>query len=154
MFDREEMEALARVVRRSNAVVIFDEVYEHLTFDGRPHISPLVAARHGKPRRARGLGRQDVLAHRLEDRLGDGRGGARRCRSPRRTSSLPSRRSPALQIGIAHALDHEMDFTLGLTQRLQANRDVLASGLQKLGFEILPCEGTYFLTRRHSRLDE
>ena len=54
--------------------------------------------------------------------------------------------SPALQLGIAYALEHEMDFTLDLTKELQANRDILAQGIEKLGFRLLPCEGTYFLT--------
>ncbi len=39
-----------------------------------------------------------------------------------------------------------MDFTLGLTKALQSNRDLLAESLARLGFEVLPCEGTYFLT--------
>src|SRR5262249_22120250 len=54
--------------------------------------------------------------------------------------------SPALQLGIAHALEHEMDFTLGLTKELEARRNLLAEGIGKLGFKLLPCEGTYFLT--------
>jgi N-succinyldiaminopimelate aminotransferase len=54
--------------------------------------------------------------------------------------------SPALQLGIAYALEHEMEFTLELTKRLQANRDILAERLPRLGFDVLPCEGSYFLT--------
>ncbi len=42
VFDRAEMDALARVVKDSKAVAICDEVYEHLVFDGRAHI-PLAA---------------------------------------------------------------------------------------------------------------
>jgi aspartate/methionine/tyrosine aminotransferase len=53
--------------------------------------------------------------------------------------------APALQLGIAHAFDHEMAFTTGLTAQLQANRDLLHDGLTRLGFGVLPCEGTYFL---------
>ncbi|HEX2591045.1 MAG TPA: aminotransferase class I/II-fold pyridoxal phosphate-dependent enzyme, partial [Rhizomicrobium sp.] len=41
VFDREELEIIARVVRDSDANVICDEVYEHLVFDGRPQI-PLI----------------------------------------------------------------------------------------------------------------
>ncbi len=37
-FSREEMETLAMVVAETDAVVICDEVYEHLVYDGRPHI--------------------------------------------------------------------------------------------------------------------
>jgi aspartate/methionine/tyrosine aminotransferase len=51
-----------------------------------------------------------------------------------------------LQLGVAHGLDHEVDFALNLTKELQHNRDLLADGLSRLGFEISPSEGTYFLT--------
>src|SRR5437773_6335580 len=40
-FTREELEGLARVIAKSNAAVICDEVYEHLIFDGREHV-PLI----------------------------------------------------------------------------------------------------------------
>ena len=51
-------------------LVICDEVYEHLVFDDAEHL-PLADV----PRDARAddpdlLGRQDVLRHRVEDRLG------------------------------------------------------------------------------------
>ncbi len=54
--------------------------------------------------------------------------------------------SPALQLGVAHGLEREIDFTLNLTNELQQNRDLLARGLSRLGFDVLPSEGTYFLT--------
>ena len=44
VFDAEEMEAIARALRESNAYAICDEVYEHLTYDGRPHV-PLATFR-------------------------------------------------------------------------------------------------------------
>jgi aspartate/methionine/tyrosine aminotransferase len=53
---------------------------------------------------------------------------------------------PALQRGVAFALENEMDFTLALTKSLQANRDLLTNRLTPMGFDVLPCEGTYFLT--------
>jgi len=37
-FSREELEGLARAVSGTDIVVICDEVYEHLVYDGRPHI--------------------------------------------------------------------------------------------------------------------
>jgi aspartate/methionine/tyrosine aminotransferase len=45
-----------------------------------------------------------------------------------------------------------MGFALALTARLQKNRDLLARGLTRLGFDVQPCEGTYFLTTDVSRL--
>jgi aspartate/methionine/tyrosine aminotransferase len=51
----------------------------------------------------------------------------------------------ALQQGVAHGLRHEMDFPAALRERLRAKRDFLSEGLARLGFEVLPCEGTYYL---------
>ena len=80
------------------------------------------------------------------------------CRAPGNDCFVPAGRlsvsgfgltfttAPALQLGVAYALEHEMDFTLSLTKDLQSKRNLLATGLARLGFEVLPCEGTYFLT--------
>ena len=38
VFDRSELEALAGLVRKHDAIAVCDEVYEHLVFDGKPHI--------------------------------------------------------------------------------------------------------------------
>jgi len=51
-----------------------------------------------------------------------------------------------------HGLTQEMDFPIRLTKRLQKNRDVLSAGLSRLGFEVQPCEGTYFLTAGITKL--
>src|SRR5947207_675686 len=41
VFGRDELAGAARVLARSNAIAICDEVYEHLVFDRRPHL-PLI----------------------------------------------------------------------------------------------------------------
>src|SRR5882762_2076014 len=60
--------------------------------------------------------------------------------------------SPALQLGVAHGLSHEMDYPVAQAKQLETSRDVLAAGLTKLGFEVQPCEGTYFLTAGITKL--
>ena len=40
MFDREELQAIARVAHEKDLLVITDEIYEYIRYDGRPHISP------------------------------------------------------------------------------------------------------------------
>jgi len=40
MLRRDELEALARVAARNDLIVISDEIYEHIRFDDRPHLSP------------------------------------------------------------------------------------------------------------------
>jgi N-succinyldiaminopimelate aminotransferase len=150
-FSREELEMLARVVKETDAVVICDEVYEHLVYDGKPHI-PL-ATLPGMRSRCIRIGSAGKIFSLTGWKVGWVTG-------PRDLVGVVTKAhqfltfttSPALQAGVAHGLTHEMDFPLQLTARLQKNRDVLAAGLSRLGFDIQPCEGTYFLTAGISKL--
>jgi N-succinyldiaminopimelate aminotransferase len=145
VFDAGEMAAIARVLAKSSAVAICDEVYEHLTYDGRPHI-PLATLPGMRERTVR-VGSAGKIFSLTGWKVGWLTG-------PRAVISVIAKAhqfltfttSPALQLGIAHGLRHEMESAIALTRRLQANRDLLASGLKDLGFTVLPGEGTYFLT--------
>ncbi|HVZ27168.1 MAG TPA: aminotransferase [Rhizomicrobium sp.] len=151
VFAREELETLAKVVLETEAVVICDEVYEHLVFDGRSHI-PL-ATLPGMRARCLRIGSAGKIFSLTGWKVGW-------IAAPRELASVATKSHqfltfttpPALQLGVAHGLTHEMDFPLRLTARLQENRDLLAAGLTKLGFDVQPCEGTYFLTAGISRL--
>ena len=44
MFDRAELEMLARVAREQDLLVITDEIYENIRYDGRPHVAPASVA--------------------------------------------------------------------------------------------------------------
>jgi aspartate/methionine/tyrosine aminotransferase len=150
-FSREELETLAKVVSGTDAVVICDEVYEHLVFDGRPHI-PLATLPGMRDRVVR-IGSAGKIFSLTGWKVGWVTG-------PRKLVSVVTKAHqfitfttpPALQMGVAHGLTHEMGFPQELTKRLQTNRDILAAGLTKLGFEVQPCEGTYFLTAGISKL--
>ena len=145
VFDAHEMAAIARVLAKSKAVAICDEVYEHLTYDGRPHI-PLATLGGMRERTVR-VGSAGKIFSLTGWKVGWLTG-------PRALISVIAKAhqfltfttSPALQLGIAHGLKHEMQSAIALTERLQENRDLLASGLKELGLDILPSEGTYFLT--------
>ena len=152
VFDVQEMQALADAVARSNAVVICDEVYEHLTFDGRPHIplATLTAANGAamKDRCVR-IGSAGKIFSLTGWKVGWVMGPQALIDVIANVHQfLTFTTAPAQQLGIAHGLEQEMDFPLALTQRLEGNRDVLARGLSEIGFDVLPSEGTYFLTAR------
>jgi len=145
VFDSEELDALARVLRGSRAIAICDEVYEHLVFDGRV-FEPLIK-RPGMADRVVRVGSAGKMFSLTGWKIGWVTGAAPLVEVVAKAHQfLTFTTPPALQLGIAHALEHEMDFTLGLTRDLEAKRDLLADGLAKLGFDVLPCEGTYFLT--------
>ncbi|HEX4370366.1 MAG TPA: aminotransferase [Rhizomicrobium sp.] len=145
VFDAREMAAIARVLANSSAVAICDEVYEHLTYDGRPHI-PLATLPGMRERTVR-VGSAGKIFSLTGWKVGWLTG-------PRALISVIAKAhqfltfttSPALQLGIAHGLKHEMESAIALARQLQDNRDLLTSGLKELGFDILPSEGTYFLT--------
>ena len=145
VFDAQERAAIANVLRGSRAVAICDEVYEHLVFDGRPHV-PLITL-PGMADRVVRVGSAGKMFSLTGWKIGWVTGAAQLIDVIAKAHQfLTFTTSPALQLGIAHGLEHEIDFTLGLTKELQAKRDLLEQGLSKLGFNALACEGTYFLT--------
>jgi hypothetical protein len=69
VYPREDLELLARYCQEFDVIAICDEVWEHVTFDEHKHI-PLITLPGMRERTIKGrLGRQDILAHRLEDRV-------------------------------------------------------------------------------------
>ena len=151
VFGRDELEMLAKVVLETDAVVICDEVYEHLVFDGRPHI-PL-ATLPGMRARCLRIGSAGKIFSLTGWKVGWVTGPRELVEVATKSHQfLTFTTPPALQLGVAHGLTHAMDFPLALTARLQNNRDVLAAGLTGLGFDVQPCEGTYFLTAGIARL--
>ena len=144
-FTREELEGVARVIAKSNAIVVCDEVYEHLIFDGRAHV-PLITLPGMRERVVR-VGSAGKMFSLTGWKVGWVTGAAPLIDVIAKAHQfLTFTTPPALQLGIAYALEYEIDFTLGLTKTLQANRDVLAEGLSRIGFDVLLCEGSYFLT--------
>ncbi|HEY3776945.1 MAG TPA: aminotransferase [Rhizomicrobium sp.] len=145
VFHSEELSAVAHVLAGSNAIAICDEVYEHLVFDGRPHL-PLMGF-PGMAERTVRVGSAGKMFSLTGWKIGWVTGSAPLIDVIAKAHQfLTFTTPPALQQGIAYALGNEMAFTLELTRTLESNRDLLASRLARLGFEILPCEGTYFLT--------
>jgi N-succinyldiaminopimelate aminotransferase len=144
-FTRDELENFARVIAGSNATVICDEVYEHLIFDRREHI-PLIAL-PGMAEHVVRVGSAGKMFSLTGWKVGWVTGAGPLIDVIAKAHQfITFTTPPALQLGVAYALEHEMDFTLGLTKILQANRDLLAGRLARTGFDVLPSEGTYFLT--------
>lgn len=145
VFDAEEMAALAKVIAKSQAVAICDEVYEHLAFDGRAHI-PL-ATLPGMRERVVKIGSAGKIFSLTGWKVGWVMGPAALIEVVANAHQFVTfTTAPAQQLGVAHGLSHEMEFADALRKRLEENRDLLAEGLSQIGFRVLPAQGTYFLT--------
>jgi N-succinyldiaminopimelate aminotransferase len=151
VFDSGELEILARAAAKSNAIVICDEVYEHLVFDGRA-FTPLMTL-PGMSERVVRVGSAGKMFALTGWKVGWVTGAAPLIDVIAKAHQfLTFTTPPGLQLGVAHALEHEMAFTLNFTRELEANRDLLTDGLNRIGFKVLGCEGTYFLTADISAL--
>ena len=143
VLDREELEAVARVAVERDLVVVTDEVYEHLVFDGRRHV-PL-ATLPGMWDRTLTLSSAGKSYSVTGWKVGWASGPEPLVQALLAAKQWLSFSSAApLQPAVARALDEEPDFPRGLAAGLQANRDLLLEGLRSIGLEPHTPEATYF----------
>ncbi len=151
VFDRAELEGLAAIVRDNDLLLLCDEVYEHLTFDGLAHVPPITLP--GMRERTVRVGSAGKIFSLTGWKIGWIMGPAALMSIIAKAHQFVTfTTAPALQIGVAHGLDHEQDWYLALPRALQARRDSLVKGLGAAGFRTMPCEGTYFVTADFSPL--
>ncbi|WP_343562400.1 aminotransferase [Kiloniella sp. b19] len=145
VFSWDELEALAELCLRHDVYAVCDEVYEHLTFEGHKHY-PLMSL-PGMRNHAVRIGSAGKSFSLTGWKVGYICAAAELMPVIAKAHQFATfTTSPALQAGVVEAMTNRMDFTRDLACSLQGKRDLLASGLEGLGFKILPTEGTYFLT--------
>jgi methionine aminotransferase len=138
-----DLDALAQLIRGRDIVVLSDEVYEHVVFDGARHISvlthPGLAARSfavfsfGKTLHATGL------------RVGYCVAPAALTRELRKVHQFNTFSiAHPLQHAIAAYLAEQPDCGRALAGFFQAKRDRLRRALSASGFILPPAQGTYF----------
>ncbi len=144
VFNRRELDFIADLCRKHDAYAICDEVYEHLVFDGAEHI-PLITLPGMRERtiRIQSAGKTFSLT-------GWKVGYISACatlidRVVKAHQFLVFTTPPNLQSAIAFGLNKEREFFTGFTANLQAKRDRFVSGLERAGFDVAPCAGTYFV---------
>ncbi|MET0820361.1 MAG: pyridoxal phosphate-dependent aminotransferase [Aeromicrobium sp.] len=142
---RDELEAVAALAVEHDLIVISDEVYEHLTFDGRPHIP--IATLPGMAERTLTISSGGKTFSFTGWKIGWATGPASLVRAMVGAKQFLTYTSGSpLQPAIAHALGADDAFFDDLTTRMQAQRDQLCEGLADLGLDVFVPEGTYFAT--------
>ena len=140
-----ELSAVADVAVEHDLVVISDEVYEHLTFDGVAHVP--VATLPGMAERTLTISSSGKTFSFTGWKIGWACGPESLVQAMMAAKQFMTYTSGApLQPAIAAALTAPDPFFAALTAELQARRDQLSGGLAELGFGVHLPEGTYFLT--------
>ena len=148
---RAELEGVARLAIEHDLVVVTDEVYEHLVFDGREHVP--IATLPGMAERTLSISSSGKTFSLTGWKIGWATGPAELVAAVEGAKNWLSFASGApLQPAIAHALTHELGFPRALRADLQGKRDLLCEGLGKLDVDVRVPEGTYFVTTDVRRL--
>jgi aspartate/methionine/tyrosine aminotransferase len=153
LFDDGELAFLAGVLEQRGLIAICDEVYEHLTFDGRRH-RPLMSFPEARSRCLR-IGSAGKTFSITGWKVGYVTGPAPLLQAVAKAHQyLTFSTPPALQVGVAHGLGLPDAYFARLQTVLEERRDFLAGRLRQAGFSVLPCAGTYFLCVDIEGLDE
>lgn len=141
----DELEAIAAIAIAHDLVVISDEVYEHLTFDGLPHIP--IATLPGMAERTLTISSGGKSFSLTGWKIGWATGPEVLVRAMMSVKQFLTYTSGSpLQPAIAHALRAGDAYYADFTARLQSQRDLLSDGLAEIGFDVFVPEGTYFVT--------
>ncbi|UMG94797.1 pyridoxal phosphate-dependent aminotransferase [Nocardioides sp. TF02-7] len=148
---RAELEAVAAIAVEHDLVVVTDEVYEHLTFDGHRHLP--IATLPGMAERTLTLSSAGKSYSFTGWKVGWATGPAPLVQALFAAKQWLTFTSGApLQPAVATALDDFPDFPAGLARSLQERRDRLCAGLRAAGLEPHVPEATYFAATDISHL--
>ncbi|MFZ2469954.1 MAG: aminotransferase [Parvibaculum sedimenti] len=145
VFTLVELQAIADLVVRHDAYAVCDEVYEHLVFSGHRHI-PLMTLPGMRERCVR-IGSAGKTFSLTGWKIGYITGPEHLMTPIMKAHQFVTFTTPpALQTAIAFGLGKEDSYFEALASSLEAKRDLMAAGLREVGFDVLPTDGTYFIT--------
>lgn len=142
---RSELETIAEIAIARDLLVVCDEVYEHLVFDDAKHV-PLTTL-PGMRERAIRIGSAGKTFSMTGWRIGYVTGAAPLVTAIMKAHQFIAYVCPShLQIAVARGLNFPDAYFDDFVRKMQAKRDRMNEGLSNAGFDVLPCDGTYFAT--------
>lgn len=157
VLDADELAVVADLARRHDLVVVTDEVYEHLTYDGVRHVP--IATLPGMAGRTLTVSSAGKTFSYTGWKVGWLHGPAELVTAVSTVKQFLTYTSGApFQPAVAAALTDadgrvraEVD---GLVASLQHRRDLLVEGLRDVGFDVVVPQGTYFVLADAAPLGE
>jgi len=142
ILSKEDIDALIKLTKNTDILILSDEVYEHIIFDGEKHQS--VALYPELQERSFIVASFGKLLHTTGWKLGY-------CLAPAKLTAefrkihqfnVFSVNTP-MQMGIANYLKNEPVYE-NISSYFQEKRDLFRGLLSKTKFKLLPCKGSYF----------
>ncbi|HET9753213.1 MAG TPA: pyridoxal phosphate-dependent aminotransferase, partial [Myxococcales bacterium] len=151
MFSREDLSALARVAKKHDLLVITDEIYEYIRYDGRPHLSPAtVGGLRDRTVSIMGLSKTFSITG---WRLGYAVAPAGLTRAITLVNDLYYVCAPTpLQLGAAAGFAAPRSYFDELQSGYQRKRDAICSALSAAGLPPIVPQGAYYVLADCSRL--
>jgi N-succinyldiaminopimelate aminotransferase len=150
---RDELTAIAELAVERDLLVVTDEVYEHLVFDGAEH-TPL-ASLPGMRDRVVSISSAGKTFSFTGWKVGWVTGSRELVAAVRTAKQFLTYVSAGpFQYAVAEALALPDPYFTAFRDDLQAKRDLLSAGLRTAGFEVHRPQGTYFVTTDIAPLGE
>jgi len=147
-----DLDALEELTRNTDIIILSDEVYEHLIFDGYQHQS--VCLNPSLASRALVVGSFGKTFHATGWKTGFVMAPASLTKEFRKFHQFVVFASNTpIQYAIADFLSNPENYD-GLGAFYQQKRDFFAKGLQNSSFDLYPCRGTYFQVLGYSRISK
>ena len=152
VWSAEDMRALEALVRGTDIVIVSDEVYEHIVFDGRRHES---VVRHP------GLAERSFVVSSFGKTYHVTGWKIAYCLAPRELMAEFRKAHQFVVFCVNHPMQlalaefmKETERYLGLADFYQAKRDFFRKQLEGSRFAPLPCAGTYFQSVRYDAISD
>jgi len=144
VFSREELMVIAGLCQHWGAVAVTDEIYEHIVYDGRAHVS--MATLPGMADQTITINAASKTYSATGWRVGWIIAPPHLTNAIRKVHDFLTVGAPApLQEGVAVALSFDRDYYDGLARTYQERRDFLLAALQAAGFRCSKPDGAYYI---------
>jgi len=152
VMSKNDLDQLELLVQNTNIMILSDEVYEHIIFDGVPHLS--VATKPALAERAFVVSSFGKTTHTTGWKIGYVCAPEEMTIELRKVHQFMVFTVPSiLQHGLA-AYTKDSSTYLNLPDFYQRKRDRLTEGLSKTKFKALPSPGTFFLLADYSEISD
>jgi N-succinyldiaminopimelate aminotransferase len=141
---RAELEGVAAICIERDLLVVTDEVYEYLVFDGAEHLP--IGTLPGMAERTLTISSGGKSFSATGWKIGWIAGPAELVAAVRAVKQFITYVSgPPFQVAVAYALRHELAWVQRLARDLAGKRDRLCAGLSAAGLDVFTPQGTYFV---------